>query len=179
MSDVTGSRILIQEEEVSYRSALSEALFFRMGAVTNFISKKQYDTHSWMLNGVYALGAGSTGPDGVFTFLFDAEIIGISYYSGNAGSGGTTSLDVHWLSSGDTDNGSIFSTKPSVDSTASDGTYTSRDIENNITHSLPTGHTLAVLSKTTFNAGETLRMDLDTAMPAANNFQLSIQYRPR
>jgi len=179
MTDVTEARIIIQEEETSFRSALSEAMFFRVAATLNLISKRQYDTHSFNLNGVYSMGVGSTGTDGIFTFLFDAEIVGFSYYNGTTGVSGTTTVDVHWLSGGTTDNGTIFSTKPAVDSTASNETYTSRNVADSITNSLPTGHTLAVLSKTQFDAGDSLRLDLDATMAAPNNFQFSVQYRPR
>lgn len=179
MSNLAEARKDIELEDVKYRSSVSEAVGNKIGASINFINRRQYDKHSWNLNGPYALGVGSTGPDGVFTFLFDVEIVGFSYYAGVIGNSGTTTVDVHWISGGDTDEGTIFTTKPSVTTTAADDTITTRDVLNGVTLTNPTGHTLAVLNKTEFDAGDTLRLDLDDAMTGANNFQFTIFFRPR
>lgn len=179
MSNLAESRQDIELEDVAYRASVSEAVANKIGTSINFINRRQCDQHAWHLNGDYALGAGSTGTDGIFVFLFDAEIVGFSYYNQETGTSGSTTVDVHWLSGGGTDEGSIFSTLPDVDSTASNGTYTVYDQINSTTLSNPTGHTLAVLSKTDFVAGDALRLDLDSAMSGADTFQLIIHYRPR
>lgn len=179
MSNLAESRQDLELEDVAYRASVSEAVANKIGTSINFINRRQCDQHAWHLNGDYTLGAGSVGTDGIFVFLFDAEIIGFSYYNQETGASGTTEVDVHWLSGGDTDEGSIFSTLPSVDSTAANGTYTLYDQLNTNTISNPTGHTLAVLSKTDFVSGDALRLDLDTVMSGANGFQLIIHYRPR
>lgn len=179
MSNLTEARKDIELEDVAFRSSISEAVGNKIGASINFINRRQYDKHSWNLNGSYALGVGSTGPDGVFTFLFDVEVVGFSYYAGTIGNTGQTIVDIHWISSGTTDEGTIFTTRPEVDTTASNNTITTRDVLNSTTLSNPTGHTLAVLNKTEFDAGDTLRLDLDDAMTGANNFQFTIFFRPR
>jgi len=179
MSNLTETRQDIELEDVAYRASVSEAVANKLGSSVNFINRRQYDTHSWHINGDYSTGTGSVGLDGIFPFLFDVEIVGFSYYAGNVGISGTTSIDVHWLNAGGSDNGTIFSTKPSISSVAAPGEYT---LYNQLTSTIisnPTGHTLAVLSKTTFNSGDALRLDLDSTMSEANNFQFSIQYRPR
>lgn len=179
MSNLTEVRKDIELEDVKFRSSISEAVGNKIGASINFINRRQYDKHSWNLNGPYALGAGSKGPDGVFTFLFNAEVVGFSYYAGSIGNSGQTIVDVHWISGGEIDEGTIFTTRPQIDIVASNDTITTRDVINSTTLTNPTGHTLAVLNKTQFNAGDTLRLDLDDAMTGANNFQFTIFFRPR
>lgn len=179
MSNLTEARSDIELEDVKFRASISEAVGNKMGASINFINRKQYDKHSWNLNGPYSLGVGSTGTDGVYTFLFDAEIVGFSYFNGTTGTSGTTTIDITYLDVAQVDQGSIFSTLPSVTTTAANNTFTTYDVLNSTTLSNPTGHTLAVMSTTSFNAGDTLRLDLNAAMIAANNFQMTIYFRPR
>ena len=179
MTDVTESRINIQEEEVNFRAAVSEGTFKRIGSSINFINLRQYDSHAFNLNGDYVLGVGSTGLDGLFSFLFDVELTGFSYGIGSAGASSSTIVDIHRITGGDTDAGSIFSTRPEIDSTAGDGTITIYRQTDSTTLALPTGHTLGVLSTTEFNAGDALRFDLDQAMTESQDFFLRIFFRPR
>ena len=178
MAEVTPSRNVIQVNDVKFRSSISEAVGNKLSASINHIFYYQTDRHVFNLNGPYSLGAGSIGTDGVFIFPFDAEIVAFDYYNGDTGTSNYTEVDVHWLSGGDTDEGTIFSTKPKVETTAADGTYTLYRVSDSTTVSNPTGHTLAVLSKTTFAAGDAIRLDLDFAMLGANNFQLAFHFRP-
>jgi hypothetical protein len=181
MSNLVEARQDIELEEARFRGGVSEAFATKIGQSLNFVNRRQYDKHSWNLNGPYKTGQGSTGVDGIFTFLFDAEIVGFYYFSGNVISpSGYTEVDLHWydVATG-ADQGTIFSTKPRVDSTAANNSYTVRDVLNSTTLKNPTGHTLAVLNKTQFDAGDALRLDLDSAMSGANNFQFSIFFRPR
>ena len=179
MTDVTESRINIQEEEVNFRAAVSEGTFKRIGSSINFINLRQYDSHAFNLNGSYVLGVGSTGLDGLFTFLFDVELTGFSYGIGNPGSSSSTIVDIHRITGGDTDAGSIFTTRPEVASTAGSGTVTIYREVDSTTLALPTGHTLAVLNTTLFDAGDALRFDLDQAMSEAEDFFFRIFFRPR
>ena len=161
---------------------MSENYFFKLGQSVNFINKRQYDDHSWHLNGVYALGQGFQGLDGVFTFLFDAEIVGFSYFNGKTGINSSTIIDVHKLTDGGTDAGSIWDVKPEVDTTAADSSYYVYDqLNGQEPFSPPTGFTQAVLNSNfvNYNAGDALRLDIDQAMGGANNFQLTMFYRPR
>lgn len=178
MSNLPEARSDLELEDVAFRSSVSEALMNKVGASVNFINRRQTDKHDFHLNGPYALGVGSTGPDGIFVFPFAAEVVFFSYWVGTVGSSGTTTVDVHWLSGGDTDEGTIWSTKPAITTTASNGTYTAYRVSDSTTLSNPTGHTLGVLSKTSFAAGDAIRLDLDDAMLGSNNFMLSIHYRP-
>jgi len=178
MTDIADAKSIIQEEESQFGAAVSEAYAFKVGASINFINNRQYDKHSWNINGFYKLGEGSS-IDGIFPFLFDVELTGFYYFNGATGITGTTTIDVHWLSGGTVDEGTIFSTKPSVTTTAPSGSYTLYNQVTSTTISNPTGHTLAALSKVQFNAGDALRLDLDSAMSGATNFQFGIMFRPR
>lgn len=179
MVAITDSRNIIQQEEMRYRAAVSENTMTRIGATANFISNRQYDSHSYHLNGPISLFPVAAGPDGVFVFLFDAEITGFSYYIGETGASGSIIVDVHRITSGGTDSGTIFSTRPEIASSAANGSLTTRREVDSTTLTNPTGHTLAVLSTTQVNAGDALRLDLDQTGSGFRNFQLSIQYRPR
>lgn len=179
MADISPARSNILTEETQYRAAVSEALLTKTGASINFINLKQYDQRSFQLNGSYALGVGQLGADQIIPLLFDCEIVGFSYWNGGTGTSGSSIFDIHRLTGGDTDAGTIFSTKPEFDSTAANNTYTVRDVLNSTTVALPTGHTLAVLSTTQFDAGDALRLDIDAAMPGASNAGVYIFIRPR
>jgi hypothetical protein len=178
MADLPEARKIIQIEAVQQRGSLSESLFQDIGANQNFHALKQYDKHSWNLNGPFALGIGSSGLDGVFPFLFDVEITGFWYYADRIGVG-TTTIDIDWYDSTGANNGSIFSTLPSVDGTASDSSFTTYRQTDSTTLSNPTGHALAVLSKTTFDAGDVLKLTLTAAQTGASDFQFGIFFRPR
>ena len=178
MTDIAVARRNVTVEETQYRASLSEATFNKFGGAVNFINKRQNDKHSWNLNGSYKLGEGSTGTDGVFPCLFDMAITGFAYYNNVTGTSGSTVIDIHYMEADGTDNGSVFSTLPSVDDTASDNTTTIYDVINSNTVANPTGHTLGVMDTTTFTAGQVLRLDLDSAMSDANTFQFVIYFRP-
>lgn len=178
MTAIAPAKRDIQVEEVTYRASVSEFTANAIGGAINFINNKQYDTHRFQLNGDYPLGSGSTGTDGAYVFLFNAEIIAVSIYHGTQGLSGTTTLDIHWLSGGSTDEGTIFSTKPSIDTTAVDGSYSLYDAANATDIVLPTGFTSPVLSKTSFLQGEAIRFDLDAAMSGAKDVNITIQFRP-
>jgi hypothetical protein len=178
MTAITDARAFIQDEDVKFRASVSEAVGNKLGGSINFINNRQNDTHSWNLNGPYKRGEGSQGTDGYFHCIFDMEITGFAYTSTKSGTSGTTSIDIHLLDGAGGDFGTIFSTLPSVDSTSADFSSTIYDVINSTTISNPTGHTLAVLMQTQFSAGDILRLDLDSGMFDANNFQFVIYFRP-
>lgn len=151
----------------------------RVGAVTNFINARQYDSHAFNLNGPINLFFDLVGTDGSFVFLFDAEITGFSYQIGDTtGGSGNLIVDVHRITGGTTDVGTIFSTKPQINSTAANGSYTAYRQLDSTTLANPAGHTLAVLSTTQVDAGDALRLDLDQKA-VMRNFSLNIHFRPR
>ena len=178
MTDIAPARRNIQIEEVQYRASVSEFTANAIGGAVNFINEKQYDSHRFQLNGTYSLGAGSTGTDGAYICLFNMQILAISIFHGRQGTSGTTTLDIHWLSGGSTDEGTIFSSKPTINSSAVDNSYSLYDVSTASDIVLPTGFTSPSLSKSTFNQGEALRFDLDTAMSGAKDVNITIHFRP-
>lgn len=179
MTDITDARTIIQEEETRFRAPVSESMFTRVGGAINFINNRQYDSHPWHLNGPYAQFGTAPGPDGVFPVLVDIELFGYIMYSGTTGVSGITILDIHRLSGGGTDNGSIFSTRPQISTAAANGSYSFINVIDSIDLALPTGHTKAVFSSTQFNAGDALRLDIDSAMSGAQNINFQLLFRPR
>lgn len=178
-NEILPSRKNLFVEQTQYRAAVSESLLTTVGSSINFINDRQYDQRSFQLNGSYPLAVGLQGADQIIPILFDMEMVGFSYWNGSTGTSGSSIFDIHRLTGGDTDAGSIFSTRPEFDSTAANNTYTVYDQANAATVNLPTGHTLAVLSTINFNAGDALRLDIDAAMPGASNAGVYIFIRPR
>jgi hypothetical protein len=181
MTAISPQRILIQEQETDYKSAVSEATLTRTGASINFINLRQFDTKQFELNGLYRKGVGVTGSDGVFPILFDMEIIAISMWNRRVnGTSGTTTFDLDWLSGSGTVVGSIFSTRPAFNTNVGNNAYMIRDVLNGVTVKAPaTGATIPVLSKTQFNAGDAIRLTIDGAMVGAEDAALYIHFRPR
>lgn len=179
MTDLTEFRRLLQVEQTRFRAGVSENFAQTLGSSMNFILQREYQLHAWHLNGRYARLETLIGPDGVFPVLFPVTLVGYILYNGQTGISGTTVLDVHHLSGGDTDNGSIFTSKPSLDTTASNDTYSMYRITDSTTLALPTGHTLATFNAVDFAAGDALRLDIDNSMTQAQDVTFALMYRPR
>lgn len=181
MADITPQRENIDEELANFNSALSEAFFFLLGGAINFINDRQYDTWSFFLNGRYDKAAGTTGLEGLHVFQFDAEIIGISFGNLVSGSSGTTTLDIHKIDGGGTDQGSIFTTKASIASTSSNNAYAAENFLTATTQT-STGLTLPAFlddAARQFNQFDALRIDIDSVMAEAENAFINIHFRPR
>lgn len=179
MADIPERRIIIQEEETAYRAAVSEATLSRVGAVSNFISKRQYDSRGFFLNGPYGTIGAQTGVDGAWAVLFDIEIIGVMMFNLVAGSSGTTTLDIRRFTASNTGNTSIFSTKPSLTSASGNNAYVFRDVLNATNLEAPTGSTVPVVSTVNLNAGDMLTMNKDASQVGGQNCGILIYYRPR
>lgn len=181
MTDLADAKSLIQEEETDFRSAVSEALLSKTGQAINFINNRQLFYKEWNMNGDYRIGAGTKGFDGIFPILHNFEIVSMSISNIEAGSSGSTRLDVHLLRGSGVDMGTIFTIKPEIDSTAPDDAY-------GLVQFLPTvsvivagtGVTTPTLGVTNeFLAGDAFRVDVETVMTSAQNLNFMIGYRPR
>lgn len=180
MADITPRRINIQEEETAYRSAVSEATLSRVGASTNFINLRQYDSRGFFLNGPYStIASPQLGVDGAWFILFDVEIVGVGMFNLVEGSSGTTTLDIRRFTASNVGNTSIFSTRPSLSTASGSYAYVFRDVLNGVTLEAPTGSTVPVLSTTNLNAGDMLVMNKDDAQVGGENCGLLLYYRPR
>ena len=178
MTAIAEFKAPIQQEEVQYKSSISESTFTKIGSTINFIQNRQYDTHSFNLNGAYELGVGSTGLDGKFIVLRNMELVAITFSNKVSGVSGSTTVDVHWFNGSGSDQGSIFSTRPAIDSTAPSDAYGIKGLADGYNDAGGTGITLPVLSKTTFNAGDALDFQLDASMSGPQDFNLNIHFRP-
>jgi hypothetical protein len=179
MAEITPSRNNVQVEDVQFRASVSEAVGNKLGGSINFINDRQFDIHSWHLNGDFSVIAASEVGDGVFICQEDMEIVGLALYIGTNGSTGSNiTVDLHWISSDGTDNGTIFSVKPAIATTAADGAFLHQNIRAS-DNEVPTGFTAATFSKTTFDRHDGIRLDLDSSTGGASNLQCTIFFRPR
>ena len=196
MTDIVGQRLNISTEATDFRSAISESILQRVGASQNFINNFQIETHAFHGNGNYGVVLTSIGVfpavayDGYYLAPFNMEVMGVYITNGISGSSGTTTVDIHKLTSGGTvDAGTIFSTKPAVASTAANGTsggivYNASTVstDNLPTAGLPTGFTAPVFTSLPFNLdqGEILRADIDAVMGGTpENISVVVYLRPR
>jgi hypothetical protein len=177
MAEITPSRKVIEQEDTAYRRSVSEAILTKFGAQSNFINTYQNDIKEWKLNGSYSVATGLTFFDGVASFFWNSEIVGIFFYNGQSGSSGTTEFDIIWKNKAGADQGSIFSTTPKINSTSANETIGYKNLITT-TETSPTGVTLPVFSKTEFLEGESLYLKLNSSMVSANNCGLTIFYRP-
>jgi len=177
MAEITPSRKVIEQEDTAYRRSVSEAILTKFGAQSNFINTYQNDIKEWKLNGSYSVATGITFFDGVASFFFQSEIVGIYFYNGQSGSSGTTEFDIIWKDENGNDQGSIFSVTPKITSSSSDETIGFKNLITN-KEITPTGVTLPDFSKTEFLEGESLYLKLNSSMVSAQNGGLTIFYRP-
>lgn len=185
MSDVPRLRRNVQIAEVSYRAAISETTFNKVGGAINFINDRQNQHFEFgFIRGNANTGSptysGITTPFTDLgtseTFPYAAEIVAITCFHGEAGSGGTSELDIKWQPVNSAAAfATVFSTTPKVTSAAAADRYFDT-LGNNTT---PTGCTAPVLSKSTFAAGDKIRCDVITSMTGnPNGFLLKVFFRP-
>ena len=182
MANLPEARKDIALEDVAFRSSVSESVGGKIGASINFINRRQTDKHDWHLNGAYSMGVGSAGPDGIFVFPFDAEIVAHVLYSGTVGTAGTTTISIKRLAAGGTVLGELFTINPFVNSTSASGSYSAYRWSDGTTLALPTGHSIGTIfpaSNLQFTAGQGVRLDLVGAMTAGQTLQFTIYFRPR
>jgi hypothetical protein len=147
------------------------------GATNNFIGKFQTDIKEWKLNGSYSVATGIVFYDGIAPFFYNSEVVGISFYNGQSGASGITDFDVRHIDVNGADQGSIFSTHPTISSTAANTAVGFESLSTGTTVA-PTGVTLPIFSKTQFLEGESLYLKLDSAMISAQNCGLTLFYKP-
>ncbi len=177
MTAITSSKSVIQQEDTAYRRSVSESIMTKFGATNNFIGDFQTDIKEFKLNGSYSVATGIAFFDGVASFFFNSEIVGINFYNGQAGSSGTTEFDIQWKNTAGVTQGSIFSTTPKIASAASDESIGFRNLTTT-TDIGGTGITLPVFSKTEFLEGESIFFELASGMISAVNCGITIFYKP-
>lgn len=163
--------------DIETNRPVSEGVLKDFGAQNNFINRYQTDIKEWKLNGSYSVASGISFYDGVASFFYNSEIVGINFYNGQAGTSGTTTFDINWKNAAGVDQGSIFSTRPAISSAAANETIAFNNLTTGTTVT-PTGVTAPVFSKTSFLEGESVYLVLDGSMVSAQNCGLTIFYRP-
>lgn len=163
--------------DVETNRPVSEGLLKDFSAQNNFVNLYQTDIKEWKLNGSYGVATGIELFDGIASFFYNSEIVGINFYNGVSGSSGTTEFDIEWLNTSGVNQGSIFSVTPKINSTSSNVTVAFRNLTTT-TDVSPTGVTLPTFSKTQFLEGESVYLKLKTSMVAAQNCGLTIFYKP-
>ncbi len=173
---VTAARKLFYFEGLRFRGAVSEAVVQRMAQNQNFISLYQYSEKKFVINGSYA-GAATPflGLDGLLQFPFDAEIFDVCMFNHEAGTSGTTEIDLKVASSSGGSYSTIFTTTPKIASTAGAFAYVTKT-------GAVTGCTNPVLAAgaATIAAGSALRCDILSVMAGApKTCGIIAHYRPR
>ena len=192
MANITPVRRNVQQEEVQYKSAVSEATFSKLGASLNFINYYQYKHYEF---GFIKAIANSGNPTyNTFTpplvisdleaFPTNSEIVAITLQHNTSGSSGTSELDIQWSTQNSGTWASIFSTTPKATSAAPtvaqwDSVYSDATLTWSSVATTPAGCTVPVFLKTTFNAGDRLRCRAVTNQAGTpNGFTMRIYYRP-
>ncbi len=181
---VASVRNYIYVEGSQFRNAVSEDLLQRSAATNNFILDYEMINFQFGIaktnvnvgNPSYAsIGTPFTGFGTIEAFPTNAQITGIELVHSASGSSGTSEIDIKWASTNSGSFASIFSTTPKCASTAPSNAQW--DTFGNA--ATPTGCTVPVLSKTTFNKGDVLRCDIiSTQAGNCNGFTLQIYFQP-
>ena len=107
-ADITMSKSNIDQNEVKYGAAMSEATFTKIGGAINFINGSHSYRHTWNLNGRYSNVSSGDVLDGLFVFMSDVEVVGFSMSTAIRG---TVSVDILKLDNpADTVGATIFKT---------------------------------------------------------------------
>jgi hypothetical protein len=176
MSNLAESRNDIELEDVQFKAGVSASLMTKVGQTANFINRRHFERHQWNLNGTYSALV-QNGIDGIFICPFDMEITAVGMSNYLAGTAGTTEIDIKWLSGTGVLVGTIFSTTPKISYTAGDNAYVFKNFADGFQET-GTGLTLPVLSKSTFDQGDALRLDVIAAQTAATTLGAYIYFRP-
>ena len=174
---VTGARTDIYQEEVDYRSALSENLMTKLAAGINFINSNMLQTFNFRFLGTFA--SLSTGEDGVLVFPYAVTLVGYSGHIRVAPSSSAFTIDLHKLNTSGADQGTVMASAIEVTNSAADNVVWYKN-QLASTSNDPTGvgssgggATLPAINTTSFSAGEALRVDIMSATLAMGAADLS------
>ena len=184
MAELPGARQNLFSEETDFNSSWSERLAQKFGNSINFINNFQYTEKTWNLNANAAVFSGLVGIDGIYICPFNMQIIGLNIYGNQWGSSGSTIIDYHRLTGGDTDAGTLWTTAPEIQATAVDNSYSSYlfnddgtvDVSNSL---ITTGFNTPELSTTELDQHDAIRFDPDSIAGGATSLTFQIIVRPR
>lgn len=175
MAIIPDSFQLLTQEQTDRRSAVSEFLLTTVGGVNNALYNRLNQIFRFKYLG--ALRPLNGGEDLTFTDIWPYELVGISGYVRLSGDTGTTSVDIHWIN-GAGDQGSILSAPLDITFNFANGGRFYKNLVD-ATEDLPSGVTIPNLTKTTFAAGDTLRLDVDSVANGVRDLGISLHYRAR
>jgi hypothetical protein len=181
MAEVSPLRRNIHAEDVQFKSAISEAVGFKLGQSLNFINTYQHSEKQFFLNGLVnrLSPLPYLGVDGMIIVQFDMTIINVYMYVQEMGTGGTTEFDIKRAVNPAAGFTSIFAGPSGVTPKADHTTANYSWIGFGETVS---GMTAPVLNSAhvDINAGDCLRMDLLQAQTGSpRGAGLIVHYRPR
>lgn len=177
---VNPERIDIQQPEVSRGRPVSESTFSRMAATVNFINERQHMIYPFNFNGLYSLLTGFEGVDGAMPLLFNLRVIGLTIYNRKAGTSGNTTIDILRQTESGGAGSSIFTVKPSLAVASGDNAYLIYDSQSDSVVKGPaSGATAPEFNNINFDAGDVLRVKLDSAMSGAEDCGIILHYIPR
>jgi hypothetical protein len=182
MADIPELRYLIQSEETKADAATSEATFTRVGATTNFINKRQYDSKLWAANGRYSQKSGVVLTiDGAYPVWQDMQIVGLHVYNHTAGSSGLTQFDIYKQSTSGGARTSLFTVRPSLSYTSGNYAYLIYDAVLGSPLINPTGAVQPTFTGggLLLTRGEQLTCDMTSTQVGGYNAGIELLMRPR
>lgn len=166
----------IFEQEVNRNAGVNQSTWRKIGGMINFLGHRTHEVKRFTVNGSY--GQLAVYPfnfvDGAHVFEFDSEIFNIWTYHVQAGTSGTTELDLKLAPEGSSVWTSILTTTAKILPAAASGVrFKIGDTQVGTVSPVLTALPLNV------NAGDSLRMDLVQAMVDPNQTGMIIHFRPR
>lgn len=173
---VEPERRILHKEGVRAGGSVSTALLYAFAAMANFLNLNHRETKDFVIGGNYTVfNLPFLAIDGSRAFDTKSEIANIWVFNRVKGTSGTTELDIKWKAKNGTDWVSIFAgggVTPKISSTANN--YDGVEIGD-----VKTGFVAPVPVKTTFDAGDMIRVDLISVMGGApSGCNLVVSYRP-
>jgi hypothetical protein len=160
MATITPLRGNIQLESLQTGSAASESAVQAIGQNTQFLITQPDYSVRWDVNGNYNVIPGVQSlVDGKRAIFKNYQIHGLMLSVDEAGASGTLEIDIIRLTSGGSTS-SIFSTRPSLPSTAGNDARILRRFFDSTTLVASSGAVIPVLSVTNLSAGDVLYMNI-------------------
>ncbi len=180
MAKLTATKNDIYQEDVDYKSAVSEFMLSKIGQSINFINDKQMCVYDFKFLGKFYKISG--GEDGAMVLPFDIEICGISWRLRSCGDSGTTILDLHKVNSSGVDQGSLLTYGWYIPHNELDNAgFFKNYISGTSNDMAETGNIMPIIpdADRLLSAGESLRIDVEGNATNAQDLAIHLFYRPR
>lgn len=176
MTDVVAAPNIIQQEEVSYKSSVSESVLTRIAASINYIISRIPTVLNYDYSGYYKATSIIDGQNGLRYFEKEVKISRYILTNDIAGSSGTSSINFEVYNASNVLVGNLFSVEPSIDSAAGDRAVVGRNItdSNDITNGVG-NRVVGTLNLTVLPAGYSIRAVLSSAQTDARNLNFTLE----